>query len=104
MNVYEMTIRRRTIRRFKQKPVPFEILKKIVNAGRLAPSSANLQPIEYIVIDSPDIVEKVFGTLKWAAYISPAGDPPQGHRPVAYVVVLTNKEKNSGNCESDGKR
>ncbi|ODS31236.1 MAG: hypothetical protein SCARUB_03657 [Candidatus Scalindua rubra] len=101
MNVYETIIKRRTIRRFKQKPISFEILRKLVNAGRLSPSSANLQPIEYIVIDKPDLVEKVFGTLKWAGYISPAGNPPLGERPVAYIIVLANKKKNSGTCERD---
>ncbi len=101
MTVYEAAINRRTIRRFKQKPIPLEILKKLVNAGRLAPSSANLQPIEYIIIDETDLVEKVFGTLKWAGYISPAGNPPPGERPVAYIIVLANRKKNSGNCERD---
>ena len=101
MNVYEAAINRRTIRRFKQKPIPFKTLKKLVNAGSLAPSSANLQPIEYVVIDEADLVKKVFGTLKWAGYISPAGDPPPGERPVAYIIVLTNKNKNPGNCERD---
>ena len=101
MNVYEATIKRRTIRRFKQKPIPFETLKKLVNAGRLAPSSANLQPIEHIVIDSSDLVEKVFETLKWAGYISPGGNPPPGEKPVAYIIVLANKKKNPGNCERD---
>lgn len=101
MNVYEATTNRRTIRRFKQKPIPFETLKKIVNAGRLAPSSANLQPIEYIVIDEANLVENVFETLKWAGYISPAGDPPTGERPVAYIIILANKKKNPGNCERD---
>lgn len=101
MNVYEATIKRRTIRRFKQKPIPFETLKKLVNAGRLAPSSANLQPIEHIVIDSSDFVEKVFETLKWAGYISPDGNPPSGEKPVAYIIVLANKKKNPCNCERD---
>jgi nitroreductase len=54
-----------------------------------------------MVIDKPDLVEKVFGTLKWAGYISPAGNPPPGQRPVAYVVALANKKKNSGGCERD---
>lgn len=101
MNVYEATIKRRTIRRFKQKPIPFETLKKLVNAGRLAPSSANLQPIEHIVIDSSDLVEKAFETLKWAGYISPDGNPPPGEKPVAYIIVLANKKKNPCNCERD---
>ena len=43
----------------------------------------------------------MFETLKWAGYISPAGNPPPGKRPVAYVIVLTNKEKNAGHCERD---
>ncbi len=101
MTVYEAAINRRTIRRFKQKPIPLEILKKLVNAGRLAPSSANLQPIEYIIIEEADLVERVFETLKWAGYISPAGNPPPGERPVSYIVVLANNKKNSGNCERD---
>ena len=101
MNVHEAAVKRRTIRRFKQELISFEILKKIVNTGRLAPSSANLQPVEYVIIDKPDLVEKVFDTLKWAGYITPAGNPPPDQRPVAYIVVLTNKEKNSGNCERD---
>ncbi len=101
MNIYEATINRRTIRRFKQKQIPFETLKKLVNSGRLAPSSANLQPTEYLVIDEAVLVEKVFETLKWAGYISPAGTPQPGERPVAYIIVLSNKEKNPGNCERD---
>jgi nitroreductase len=101
MNVYEAATKRRTIRRFKQKLIPLEILKKLVNAGRLSPSSANLQPIEYIIIEEVDLVARVFGTLKWAGYISPAGNPLPGERPVAYIVVLANKKKNPGSCERD---
>ena len=101
MNVYEAVIKRRTIRRFKQKPVSFEVLKKIVNAGRLAPSGANLQPVECVVADIPDLVVKVFETLAWAGYISPAGNPPEGQRPVAYIIVLTNKNKYEGDCVRD---
>ncbi|WP_096893988.1 nitroreductase family protein [Candidatus Scalindua japonica] len=48
MAIYESAINRRTIRRFKQKPIPLENLKNLVNAGRLALSSTKMQPIEYI--------------------------------------------------------
>ena len=101
MNVYEAVIKRRTIRRFKQEPISFEVLEKIVNAGRLAPSGANLQPVECVVADIPDLVVKVFETLAWAGYISPAGNPPEGQRPVAYIIVLTNNNKNEGDCVRD---
>ena len=92
MSVYAAVLKRRTIRRFLQKPLSRDFLKRLVNAGRLAPSGANLQPLEFIVVEDKVLLGKVFATLKWAAYIAPAGDPPQGKRPVVYIVVLINKE------------
>ena len=92
MDVYEAAINRRSIRCFKDMPVSRQILERCVNAARLAPSAANLQPLEYIIIDDEQLLAQVFSTLKWAAYINPAGDPPQGRRPRAYVVILKNKE------------
>jgi len=101
MNVYDAIVKRRSIRRFKQKPVSSEILRKLVNAGRLAPSGANLQPCEYIIVQDRELVNKVFGTLKWAGYISPEGNPKEGEQPVAYIVVLLNREKRESGGEHD---
>jgi nitroreductase len=42
-----------------KKPVPKEILEKILDAGRLAPSACNNQPIEFWLIQSADLLEKV---------------------------------------------
>ncbi len=94
MTVYETILKRRTIRRFQSKPVPYQVLEKMADAGRLAPSAANLQPCEFLIVDEPDTVSKVFDTLKWAAYVTPAGNPPEGRRPVAYIILLINQEKN----------
>lgn len=92
MSVYERVVSRRTIRQFKPQPVPKEILENLVNAGRLAPSGANLQPLEFVVIDDVSITQQVFPCLKWAAYISPRGNPRPGQEPVAYVIILVNKD------------
>ncbi len=101
MSVYELILKRRTIRRFQQKPLSRDFLTKLVNAGRLAPSGANMQPLEFIVIDDEALLGKVFATLKWAAYIAPAGDPPPGKRPVAYITVLINKQiKENGEVDA----
>ena len=63
----------------------------------LAPQASNLQPIKYIVVDDKDLLEPVFATTKWAAYIAPEGTPKPGERPVAYVVILVDLEiRNSG--------
>ncbi|HPY68023.1 MAG TPA: nitroreductase family protein [Bacteroidales bacterium] len=41
------------------RPVPPEILTRILDAGRLAPSARNLQPVRFMVISSDDMLEKV---------------------------------------------
>lgn len=84
---------RRTIRRFKQTPIDSETLKDLINVARVAPSAANLQPCEYIVVDETPLLEEVFKTLRWAGYITPRGNPPPGERPVAYIIVLSNENK-----------
>ena len=101
MDVNEIIRKRRSIRRFKDKPIPQEVLRNLVDAGRLAPSAANLQPLEYVVINDPDLFKKVFPQLKWAGYISPEGNPPPGKRPVAYIVVLANTKVRPTGHEED---
>jgi nitroreductase len=68
MAFYETFIKRRSIRRFKDMPVPYQILKNCVDAAGLAPSAANLQPREYLVVDEEPLLYSVFDTLKWANY------------------------------------
>jgi len=100
MNIYEMIIKRRTIRRFQRKKVPYEVLEKCVNAARLAPSAANLQPCEYMIVDEESLLNEVFGTLQWAGYISD-GSPPAPQRPTAYIIVLINQEVKTKAFEHD---
>ena len=95
MEVYETIIKRRSIRRFKQRFISLSLLKKLVNAARLAPSAANLQPLEYIMINRKGLLDKVFSCLSWAAYIHPRGIPPEDKKPVAYIVVLINTKKSA---------
>ncbi|MDD5621742.1 MAG: nitroreductase family protein [Actinomycetota bacterium] len=92
MEVYDTIISRRTIRKFKQKPVKLSVLKRLVNAGRLAPSAGNLQPLEYIVIADGIVREKIFPHVRWARYIEPEGNPKEDERPMAYIIILINKE------------
>ncbi|MFH1339196.1 MAG: nitroreductase family protein [Candidatus Omnitrophota bacterium] len=91
--VYKAIISRRTIRRFKQKPIPKYILKRLINAARLAPSAANLQPLGFVIVADRRVRDRVFVHLRWAGYIAPYGTPPKDKRPVAYIAVLVNKTK-----------
>lgn len=90
MSLYDLITSRRSIRQFKPAPISRDILTRTVNAGRLAPSASNLQPLEFIVVDGEELKPKVFPCLKWAAYIAPQGDPKPGQEPQAYVLILVN--------------
>lgn len=48
-----------TVRHFKSNPVPEEHLKKILQAARWAPSGANTQPWDFIVVKDPRLKEKI---------------------------------------------
>ncbi len=64
MNLYDLIISRRSIRQFRLEPVSQEILRDVVNAGRLAPSAANRQPLEFIVVDAESKRKQLFPSLK----------------------------------------
>jgi len=90
--LHEAVVSRRTIRQYQSWPVGRDALRRLVDAGRLAPSAANLQPLEFVVVDEPEVRDKIFPALKWAAYIHPQGDPRPGREPQAYIVVLVNSK------------
>ncbi len=92
MEIYNTIKSRRTIRKFKQKPVKLSVLKRLVNAGRLAPSAGNLQPLEYIITADETVNDKIFPHVMWARYIAPEGNPKEDERPTAYIIILINKE------------
>lgn len=101
MSLYELILSRRSIRQFKPEPVSRSILEKLTNAARLAPSGANLQPLEFVVVDEEGVRKRLFPCLRWAAYIVPEGNPQPGQEPVAYVVVLVNLKLRKKGYERD---
>jgi len=50
---------RRSVRKFKSDPIPEEHLMKIIDAGRLAPTSGNQQPWKFIVVQDEKQIEKL---------------------------------------------
>jgi len=90
LSIYDTIISRRSIRRFKQKPIKIEILKKLINAARLAPSGANLQVLEYFIVTDKILCSKIFDTIGWAGYIKPTWKPRKEERPTTYIIILTN--------------
>ncbi len=101
MSLYDLIQTRRSVRQFKPKSISQDILVDIVDAGRLAPSAANRQPLEFIVVDEENKKKQIFPCLKWAGYIAPDGDPKPCQEPQAYVIVLVNTEIRSKGFERD---
>jgi nitroreductase len=101
MNIYDLILKRRTIRKFKQREIEYRILERLVNAARFAPSASNLQPLKYIIVDNPEDVNKVFKNVKWAAYIASEGTPAEDERPTAFIVILADTEIKKGGYELD---
>jgi len=50
---------RRSIRKFRETPVPENLLKEVLNAARLAPSADNAQPWKIIVVRDEQMKQKV---------------------------------------------
>ncbi len=89
MKVYEAAIKRRSVRQFGGRPVPYDILKKCLNAARLAPTAANRQLWKFIIVDDEKLLPQVFDTVgTWAGQPRPEGGWPQERRPEAYIISL----------------
>ncbi len=92
MNVYEAAITRRAIRRFQDRPVPYEALEKCVEAARLAPSGRNSQACEYLIVDSPEGLSVMFDNIGGSVKLPPEkGGPRPDQKAKAYIIVLINK-------------
>jgi len=62
MDVFEAIKGRRSVRKYKLKTVERELIKKLLDAARWAPSAGNIQSWEYIVVDDQkalDMIRKI---------------------------------------------
>ena len=55
MSLVDIVLSRRSIRRYEQKEIPKDVLDKILEAGRQAPSAANRQPWHFIVLTDDEV-------------------------------------------------
>ena len=55
MSLLDLILSRRSIRDYQEKEIPENVLQKILEAGRQAPSAANRQPIHFVVVNDPEI-------------------------------------------------
>lgn len=67
----DLVKKRRSIRRFLDKPVEREKIISCIEAARLAPSAQNVQPWKFLVIDDPE-TKKNFADAVFSGIYSPS--------------------------------
>jgi len=72
--VERIILERRSVRNYKDKPVPEPLIRRVLEAGRFAPSAGNCQPWKFIVVTNKKLIDEmnqgIYGVLAmlYAAY------------------------------------
>jgi nitroreductase len=67
---------RRSIRIYKKRPVEKDVLERLINVARFAPSAINRQPVQWTVIYDCDEVQRLTGlAIDWMRHLIKEGSP-----------------------------
>ena len=80
MDAYRAIVTKRDTRSFTDEPVADDVVRRVLQAGRMAGSAKNLQPCRFVVVDEPEIKEKLAECGDFAAWIPTA--------PVCIAIVI----------------
>lgn len=61
--VEQVIMKRRSVRLYRKQQVPEFMVKRILEAGRFAPSAGNAQPWKFVVIRDPEIINGMTATV-----------------------------------------
>jgi nitroreductase len=87
--LYDLIRKTRSFRRFvEDEPIAMETLRYLVDLARLGGSARNVQPLKYVLVNTPAVRAKIFPHLGWAGYLKEWTGPKEGERPAAYIVCL----------------
>lgn len=86
-DILDIVQKRRSIRRYKHKPIPQEFIDKVLEAGRWAPSGLNNQPWRLMVIQDEFLKDGLAGFTKYGRVIKSA--------PVAICIFFDHGESYS---------
>ena len=59
MDLIDVMLKRRSVRKYRKDEIPNEKLNKILQAGLLAPTSRNRKPCSFLVVDNKEALEKL---------------------------------------------
>lgn len=73
MDVFEAIRKRRSVRSYEDKPIEEEKLKRVLEAGRLAPSAGNRQEWKFIVVKDRFLKKKIAVSANRQNFIAQSG-------------------------------
>jgi len=59
MEFYEVVNTRRSVRSYKPDEIPEDVLNRVLDAARVAPSGSNKQPWKYVLVKKPEMRKKI---------------------------------------------
>lgn len=80
MNVYDAISTVLAVREYQDKPIPADVVRRIVEAGRLTGSSRNSQPWRFVVVEDRDALRRLGEIATTGPYVAQA--------PLAIVVLI----------------
>lgn len=80
METWDAYRARRNVRQYDDRPLPADVLDRIVEAGRRAPSAFNVQPWDFVTVTGREALEQLATVWRGAGHVA---------RSAATVVVTT---------------
>ena len=91
MEFKDVVRRRRMVRRFEQRPVPADVMERILEAGRRAPSAGFSQGLELLVLDTPGTIAEFWAITRDPKF--PWEDEDIAVGPTVLVLPLPDKAR-----------
>ncbi len=91
--ILELIKKCRSYRRFdSKKKISDEELRSFVQSARFVPSAGNLQRLRFACFTDEGACNTLFSALRFAAYLKDWSGPSECERPVAYIVIASEKD------------
>lgn len=71
MELKEVLLKRRSVRKFKNQEVPPQLIEELLHAGMSGPSACNKKPWEFYVITNKEKIEELKKTSRFSRYNAP---------------------------------
>lgn len=95
METWDAITSRRNVRQFADRPIEQEVLERILEAGRRAPSSRNWQPWDFVVVTERGRLQELAKVWRGASHVADSAAT------VAVVVEDTDDQRTRERAEYD---